>query len=171
MFKWSNFIVKLVMLPKMFWILSILLVLSACFDVLTTVTGKMQFEANPIFLLGLGIVVMLFIKAFFTFWIIYLLGKSYFNSKAYKSFHIYMLITVIVMLIALQIFAGVNNVLVSESIPDDTPSPVSVDEKLGQLQSYLAFMLVFYAFPLCISLVSFACFRSFLKKDKMRLLE
>lgn len=99
-------------------ILSVLLIIGAWFDLWTTLRHKqfIQLESNPLYLIFGSIAVLIFVKALIIGYVIYLMYK-YLNKVKYKTAS-YTIVYVVMVLIIFQIYAGINNIQIKQSVAE-----------------------------------------------------
>jgi len=155
------------------------LILSALFDLYTTVSHKnfIAFESNPTFLFSGGIILLAICKIIVMLFLIYLLWvRTNKRADVYNFFYIYLILTLCVY----QSYAGVSNIQLKKDIIDtvnyDTGHNYTVNDvpaaevaklipkKESQMQYYLNFVGVSIVFPAILALSSFVIFQR-LKRD------
>lgn len=154
-------------LPRVFWLMLVLIVVTTLFDVLTTLGGRTQLELNPIFLFLGGGTVMLIFKLLCVSWLIYLLYRSH-SSKKFADWHKFVLINVAVLLILIQILVGLNNINQSRNNPENVPGYETLVEKTVAAKQYFSFQLWAYAYPMLVSMLTYAFHFYFTKKNQIK---
>jgi len=113
--------------------LIILLVVSALFDVYSTIINKnfISLEANPLFLLFSSIIPLIIVKLVF---IGFLIPVFLLNSVKLNKRHIGMFwISLILVVSIVQIFAGFNNLSIHNEIVDDVNNRLNTTYEAGEI--------------------------------------
>lgn len=145
-------------IPKYVWwriAVVALAFLTGLFDVLTT-HKFFKLESNPIMLFTSSFWVLILVKVA----IISLLSYQYLFIDKEKTGIQFLLCAGMVLLIIIQIFAGINNLQVAQAVGDQEISTLTTGEKLENAKSYMTNALVFFYYPLMISMFSFIVYQN-----------
>ena len=147
-----------------FW-LALALVIAGIFDLLTTLP-MLRFETNPIyFVINKNVIGFIIIKFLMLAFIIgFVLYK-----KEKNDLRKYINITIIVLVIMVQVFAGINNLFTADKISKfeaETGKTVQPQTPVNSVMSYAMLVIIMMFYPLVACVSSYSLHKAINKREK-----